>query len=83
MILIMPLPQMLQPMISSMVMTASSQLAWQLVMALGARIKPIRMMIGPVTTGGNRRMTRLIPNTLISAATTTYSRPAITIPPHA
>ena len=48
----MPLPQMLQIMTTPSATKASSQLAWQFLMAEGARIRPMEMMMGPVTTGG-------------------------------
>ena len=37
-----------------------------LLMAVGARIRPMEMMIGPVTTGGNSYITDLTPQTEIS-----------------
>ncbi len=66
-----PLPQMLHTTIMASAMKASSQLDWQFVMALGARIRPMAMMMGPVTTGGKKRIIRFTPNTLIRAAKTT------------
>ena len=71
----MPLPQMLQTITAASATKASSQLLWQLVMADGARIRPMEMMMGPVTTGGKNRMMRRMPNTEISPLTSTYSRP--------
>ena len=52
-------------------------------MAVPDRFRPIRMMIGPVTMGGKKRMTFLAPTSLNSRASTRYSRPAITTPPSA
>ena len=52
-------------------MKASSQLDWQFVMALGARIRPMAMMMGPVTTGGKKCIMRFTPNTLIRPLITT------------
>ena len=36
-------------------------------MALGARIRPMEIMMGPVTTGGKNRMILRTPNTLMRA----------------
>ena len=58
MILIIPLPHMLQTIMTTTDSAASHQFSAALVTALGARIRPIRMMIGPVTTGGKNRITR-------------------------
>ena len=57
----MPLPQMLQMMTVASATKASSQLLWQLLMALGARIRPMAMMMGPVTTGGKNFIIRRMP----------------------
>ena len=47
-----------------------NQLVEAFEIALGARLKPIQMMIGPVTTGGKKRITRFTPaNLMISAKT--------------
>ena len=51
-ILIMPRPQMLHTTIVTMATMATTQFVWQFVMAELARINPIEMTIGPVTTGG-------------------------------
>ena len=75
MILIMPLPHMLQTTTTTMATTATSQLAPQLLMAEEERIRPMAMMMGPVTMGGKKRITFLTPTLLITAARTTYSRP--------
>ena len=61
MILIMPLPQMLQTMTTAMATRAMPQLELQLSMAEGARCRPTHMMIGPVTMGGKNFMTFLLP----------------------
>ena len=66
----MPRPQMLQMTITATAITATSQLVWQLAMAELARIRPMEMTMGPVTTGGKKRMTRLAPNARKSAAST-------------
>ena len=52
MILIIPLPQMLQPTTMAMAMRAMAQLVRQLEMAVELRVRPIQMMMGPVTMGG-------------------------------
>ena len=83
MILIMPRPQMLQTTMTAMDRMASHQQEEALVTAEGARFRPMRMMMGPVTTGGRKRMTRLTPTSLIMAARMTYSNPATTMPPQA
>ena len=41
------------------------------------------MMMGPVTTGGKKRMMRPMPKTVISRLMTRYTRPANTTPPQA
>ena len=61
----MPLPQMLQMMTVASATKASSQLLWQLLMALGARIRPMAMMMGPVTTGGKNFIILRMPNAVI------------------
>ena len=66
----MPFPQILKIMITARAINAKIQFVEALAIALGARLKPIQMMIGPVTTGGKKRMTRLTPaNLMISAKT--------------
>ncbi len=60
----MPLPQMLQTMTTAIATRAIHQLVEQLLMADGARIRPMAMMMGPVTTGGKKRMTFLEPKAL-------------------
>ena len=83
MILIMPLPQMLATMMTTMATSASHQLVEALLMAVPDRFRPIRMMMGPVTMGGKNRMTFLAPTSLNSSASTRYSNPATTMPPSA
>ena len=78
-----PLPQMLKTMITARAISASSQLEEALLTAEGARLKPIQMMIGPVTTGGRKRMTLLMPTSLMTTARCRYNRPATTMPPQA
>ncbi len=67
----MPLPQMLQITTVASATIASSQLLWQLLMALGARIRPMAMMMGPVTTGGKNFIILRMPNAEISALNST------------
>ena len=66
----MPLPQMLQTMTTTIATRAIHQLVEQLLMADGARIRPMAMMIGPVTTGGKKRMTFFEPKALQIPAST-------------
>ena len=79
----MPLPQMLQTMTVPSATKASSQLAWQLLMAEGARIRPMAMMMGPVTTGGKNFMMRRMPKVEISRLTTRYRMPEKATPAQA
>ena len=66
----MPFPQILKIIITARAINAKIQFVEALAIALGARLKPIQIMIGPVTTGGKKRMTRLTPaNLMISAKT--------------
>ena len=74
-ILTMPLPQMLHTTTTPSATKASSQFAWQLLIAEGARIRPIEMIMGPVTTGGKNRMMRRMPKVEISRLATRYTRP--------
>ena len=60
--------------------TAISQLAEQLAMAPWERVRPMAMMMGPVTMGGKYRMTFWGPKTLNSSASTRYRRPAQATP---
>ena len=71
MILIMPFPQMFAAMIIAIATTASHQQVEALDTAEGARFKPMRMMMGPVTTGGRNRITFFTPTSLMTAARTT------------
>ena len=79
-ILSMPLPQMLQTMTTAMATSAIHQLAAQLLMAELESVMPMQMMIGPVTMGGKKRITRLAPKALNSTARSTYKRPAQATP---
>ena len=68
MILIMPRPQMLATTMIAMATRASHQQVVALLTAEGARFRPMRMMMGPVTTGGRKRMTFFTPTALMTAA---------------
>ena len=71
MILIMPLPQILAATITAMEKIARGQQVEALETAEGARFSPMRMMMGPVTTGGRKCITRCTPTTFTMAAITT------------
>lgn len=62
---------------------AMSQFVDALLTADGARLSPIQIMIGPVTTGGRKRITRFTPTHRMISARIRYNNPATTIPPHA
>ena len=49
---------------------ASTQFVEALLIAEPASERPMHMIIGPVTTGGRNRITRLIPTSLIIRAST-------------
>ena len=83
MILIMPLPQMLQITMIRIATIATSQFVEQLLIAVPERQRPIAMMIGPVTIGGKNFITRLTPKILIRPARMRYTRPAKATPKHA
>ena len=70
MMLIIPLPNTAQPMMMAMVMTPSHQQVCTLLTAEGARMRPMSMMMGPVTTGGKSFMTRLTPKAVIRPEST-------------
>ena len=82
-ILSMPFPQILKMIIVTTATSATTQFVLQLAIAEGARIRPIAIMIGPVTTGGKNFITRLTPKPLIRADITRYTSPAQKTPPHA
>ena len=69
-ILIMPFPKTLQTTTTRIARTATIQLSLQLSIAVLESVRPIAMMIGPVTTGGKNLMTLFCPNALIRAAST-------------
>ena len=68
MILTISFPQMLAATMTAMDRRASHQQEEALLTALGARLRPMRMMMGPVTTGGRKRMTFFTPTSLMTAA---------------
>ena len=79
----MPLPQMLNTMMVARAMRARGQQVEALLTAEGARVRPMHTMMGPVTTGGRKRMTFFTPASLMIRARIRYSRPATTMPPQA
>ena len=83
MILNIPRPQILKIMITASAISARNQFVEAFPIAEPARLSPIQMITGPVTTGGRKRITRFTPITRITAARIRYRSPAITIPPHA
>ena len=83
MILIMPLPQMLAATMIAIATMAIHQLPVQLSMAEEDRVRPMAMMMGPVTMGGKKRMTFFAPKTLNRPARMTYTRPAQATPKQA
>lgn len=66
----MPLPQIDVAMTMAIAVTASSQFCWQLLMAEPESVRPMAMTIGPVTTGGKKRITFSVPNILSRNAMT-------------
>ena len=83
MILVMPLPHILKPMTTSIAKPAMSQFLEQFVIALAERVRPMAMMMGPVTIGGKKRMTFFVPNILKKADRMTYISPATATPTQA
>ena len=83
MILIIPLPQMFAIIIIASATIAKSQFCDALVTALPASERPIKMIIGPVTTGGKNLITFFTPTIFTISARIKYKSPATTIPPHA
>ena len=68
MIFTMPLPQTLEQITVTMATMASSQLVVQLLMALPESTRPMAITMGPVTTGGKKRMIFSVPKALMSPA---------------
>ena len=62
---------------------ASHQLVEQFVTADAESVRPMAIMIGPVTTGGKHFMTFATPKALMNAASTKYKSPAKQTPTHA
>ena len=71
-ILIIPLPQMLQAITTTIATIAIHQLVAQLLIADVERLRPIAIIIGPVTIGGKNLIILLVPNALIRPARTRY-----------
>ena len=67
----MPLPNRLTQITIAIAMIARIQFADAELTAVPARMRPIRMMTGPVTTGGNSFMTFLAPKMANRIARTT------------
>ena len=64
----------------TMANSATHQFVWQFWIAEPERIRPMQMMIGPVTTGGKNFITFLAPNAAKSAASIKYKKPALATP---
>ena len=82
-ILAIPRPHILKNIIEAKATMARSQFVCAFLIADGASIKPIEIIIGPVTTGGKNFMTFSIVNNFISIASITYTKPATITPPQA
>ena len=54
----------------AMAVTANSQFPVQFCMAEPERVRPMAITMGPVTTGGKKRMTRSVPKLLSRTAMT-------------
>ena len=65
-----PFPQILKMIITPSAIIARTQFVEALLIAEPASERPMHMIIGPVTTGGRNRITRLIPTSLIIRAST-------------
>ena len=70
MILNIPFPQIVKTITVRKAIAASGQFAEAFANADGARPSPIHMIIGPVTTGGKKRITLFTPKALTSKAST-------------
>ena len=77
------MPHILKAIITANATNAKNQFVEALEIAEDARLRPIQMITGPVTTGGKYLITRLIPTKQIISDITTYKRPATTTPPQA
>ena len=60
--------------------SAKNQFVDAFPIAEDARLRPIQMMIGPVTTGGKNFITLPAPNAAKSAASIKYKKPALATP---
>ena len=65
-----PFPQILKIIMTPSAIIASTQFVEALLIADPASERPIHMIIGPVTTGGRKSITRFIPTSLIISAST-------------
>ena len=83
MILNIPFPQMLKMMMTARATTARNQLVDALLIAEPARLSPIQIITGPVTTGGRNLITRFTPTRRMIRARIRYISPATTTPPQA
>ena len=70
MILNIPFPHILKIIITMRAIIARSQFLEALFIAVPARDIPMQIMIGPVTTGGRKRITLFTPTSLIINART-------------
>ena len=68
MILNKPFPHILKIIITPSAIIARTQFVEALLIAEPASERPMHMIIGPVTTGGRKRITRLIPTSLMISA---------------
>jgi len=76
-----PRTKHINTMTTASTINAIGQQAEALVIALGARLKPMTTIIGPVTTGGNSFFIRSAPISFTRSARITYINPAKIIPP--
>ena len=75
-ILTIPFPQMFAMTITAIATRAIGQFCEQFWMAEPERMSPMAMMIGPVTTGGKKRITFLVPKAANRPERTKYINPA-------
>ncbi len=78
-----PLPQMLQTTTRAIATTAMSQSAEQLSIADWESVRPMAIMMGPVTMGGKNLITLPVPKSLIKRDNRRYTRPAQATPKQA
>ena len=79
----MPFPQILQMITRAMATMAISQSPEQLSMADWDSVRPMAMIIGPVTMGGKKRITLPVPKILIRRESSRYTSPAHATPKQA